>query len=87
MVCLHEQGGLSKCRHFANTGRGQFLAILCRRLLWTAHNSKFDFANKTLFDLIIYWNNLLRFTKNILHCHKTFLAKLTIITNVAQFIK
>jgi len=29
---------LSKCGHLADKGGGQFFAILCGRLLWTAPN-------------------------------------------------
>jgi len=37
MVCPHGQGGLSQCGRFADKeGWGQFFAILCGRLLWTA---------------------------------------------------
>jgi len=39
MICLHERGKLSQCGHFEDKeGGGQFLAILCGRLLWTASN-------------------------------------------------
>jgi len=33
MVCPHEQGRFSQC---GQGGKGQFFAILCGRLLWTA---------------------------------------------------
>jgi len=34
LVCPHGQGGLSQC----GQGGGEFFAILCGRLLWTAPN-------------------------------------------------
>jgi len=37
IVCPHGQRGLSHCRQ-GEGGGGQFFAILCWRLLWTAPN-------------------------------------------------
>jgi len=37
-----EGRGLSQCGHFSDKGgEGQFFAILCGRLLWTAPNGKY----------------------------------------------
>jgi len=57
MVCPHGQGGgFSQCGHFADKGSGgQFFAILCGRLLWTARKhclveyQSYKTLNKTLF--------------------------------------
>jgi len=50
MVCPHGQGGLSQCGHFSDKGEeGQFLAILCGRLLWTAPYEELNVLSRSLF--------------------------------------
>jgi len=64
MVCPHGQkgSGLSQCGHFSDKGGGgQFFAILCGRLLWTAPcNSDvtidFDLSKNNDQDLVLLNN-------------------------------